>query len=95
MAPTWADFAPQDGPKLAPKWGQNRSKHGLGSEVGSRTDSGTILGPILVDFGSILGPILIDFGTIFGRSWKDFWVGSLVGFCVFFENYRENGGCVT
>ena len=55
MAPTWPDFGSQDGPKLAPKWGQNRPQNGLGSEVGSRTDSGSIWNRFLVDSGTIFG----------------------------------------
>ena len=71
MAPTWLDFGPQDGPKLAPKWCQNRSKNGLGSEVGSRTDVGTILGRFWDPFWSILGRFSVDLGRIFGfvRLW--------------------------
>ena len=62
MAPAWLDLAPQDGPKLAPKWGQSRSQNGLGSEVSSGTDFGTILGRFWDDFGTILGRFLDDFG---------------------------------
>ena len=54
MAPTWPHFGSQDGPKLVPKWGQNRPQNGLGSEVGSRTDSGSILGRFWVDVGRFL-----------------------------------------
>ena len=66
MAPTWPDLGPQDGPKLGPKWDQNRTKKGFGSDVGSWTDFGPILDRFGVDFGTILGRFLIDFGTIFG-----------------------------
>ena len=77
MAPAWPDFGSQDGPKLVPKWGQSRPQNGLGSDVGSRADSGSILGRFWVDLGSILsrfwadfwsnlGRFLVDFGTIFG-----------------------------
>ena len=71
MAPTWPDFGSQDGPKLVPKWGQNRPQNGLESEVGSRTDFGTILGRFWDQFGLILGRFLIDFGTMLGRSLVD------------------------
>ena len=57
---TWPQHGPKlggpDPPKLGPKSVKNRSRNGLGSEVGSGAD-----------FCSILGPFLVDFGTIFGR----------------------------
>ena len=44
----------------------------LGSEVSSRTDSGTILGRFVADFGSILRRSWADFWSMFGRSWVGF-----------------------
>ena len=62
-------WPPQDGPKLGPRWGQNRSKTGLGSEVGSRTDSGPILDRFWDDFGPILGGFWVHVWLIFGSFW--------------------------
>ena len=69
MAPTWLDFGPQDGPKLCPRWGQNRSKTGPGSEIGSGTDFGTILDRFWDDFGPILGRFWVHVWLIFGSFW--------------------------
>ena len=63
MPPAWLDFGSQDGPNLGPKWYQNRSTNGIGSEVGSRAD----FEPIPDRFG-------VDFGPIFGSFWYDFWL---------------------
>ena len=83
MGPTWPDFASQDGPKLAPKWDQNRSKIGLGSEVGSRTDFGTISDRFRDHVWSILGTVLgrfwVELWLILGRCWIVF--GSILGRC--------------
>ena len=85
MAPTWPDFGSQDGPKLAPKLGQNRPQNGLGSEVGSRTDSGPILGRFFVDFGSTLGRLWL----IWGRFWLI--LGRfLVGLILDFDRIEED-----
>ena len=64
MAPTWLDFGPQVGPQLGLKWDQHRSKNGFGSEVGSKTNSGTI-------WGRFWDP----FCSIWGRFWVLFWFG--------------------
>ena len=49
--PTWPPLGPQDGPKLEPKWDQNQTEKGLGSEIGSRADFGSMFGRCLADFG--------------------------------------------
>ena len=61
----WSDLGPQDGPKLGPKWDQNRSKTGPGSEIGSGTDLGSILGRFVVEE--------IGSGADFFLFWIDFW----------------------
>ena len=58
MAPTWTQLGPQDGPKLEPKLGRNRSENGLGSQVGPRADFGTI-------FDRFGGDFWYDFSLIF------------------------------
>ena len=63
MAPACFDFGSQDGPKLDPKWDHNRSKNGLRSELGFRTD-----------FGSMVGRFGVDFWSILGRFWDGFWL---------------------
>ena len=68
MAPTWPDFGPQDDPKLGPKWNRNQTKNGLGSDVGSGADSGSILGRFGVDFGTIFRWFLVDFGSLSGSD---------------------------
>ena len=61
MAPTCPQLAPQDGPKLGQKSVQNRSKNGLGSEVGSGADLGPILSRFWDDLWSIFGLNLVAF----------------------------------
>ena len=92
---TWLQHGSILPPKMAPSWDQNGVKIGPKTVSEARSAPGPILGRFWDPSWSILGRMLIDFGTIFGRFWKDFWVDSLVGFCVFLENSRENGGCVT
>ena len=54
MAATWPDLGPQDGPKLGPKWCQNRSRR-LTRPHGAPMD---LYGPspnrFWIDFGTIL-----------------------------------------
>ena len=66
FGPTWPQLGPQDGPKLEPKWDRNRTKKGLGSEVGSRADFGSIFDRFLVDFWD-------DFWQILGWFLVEFW----------------------
>ena len=73
FCPTWPQLGPQDGPKLEPKWDQNRTKKGFESEVGSVAGFGTILDRFWTDFGPILGRFWADFGTILGPCLVDFW----------------------
>ena len=53
MAPTWPQLGRQDGTNLEPKWEENLSKNGFGSEVGSGAEFGSILGRFGTDSGSI------------------------------------------
>ena len=75
------DFLANMAPKLEPKWDQNRTERGLGSEFGSRTDFGSIFGR----FGSIFGPT-------FDKFWDDCWLnfdGCLCIVCLIFNRLRS------
>ena len=59
MAPTWPDFAPQDGSKLGPKSVQNRSRSRLRSGSWFWTDFGPILDRFWTDFWLIFKLFLL------------------------------------
>ena len=61
MAPTWPDFAPQDGSKLGLKSVQNRFR--------SRLRFGSWF---WTEFGPMLDRFWTDFGPIVDRCWTDF-----------------------
>ena len=66
MAPTWPDFAPQDGSKLGLKSVQNRFRSRLRFGSWFWTEFGPMLDRFWTDFGPILDRFWTDFGPMFG-----------------------------